>query len=230
MNRRRQQGLTLLEVMVAIAITAAIAAITYQSIHGAAGGAERSAEVMDEINRLDRTWQIIAADLRHALPPEPSPGVDGVRFLFQGESLRGNADERQLLMRFTRRGWINPMERLRSDIQELSYRVEDGRLWRYFRPARNRPFDEYDFDEQALRQELLDGIQDIQMRFLSGAIAAQRGLSSIEGTDYTRDWPELWPDPNQIGGTLELPVAVEIRIELEGSGVSRRLFEFAQAR
>lgn len=227
MSKRRQGGFTLLEIMVAIAITATIAALTYQSFHAASSGAERSAEVMDGINRLDRTWQIIGADFRHALPPEAGP--TGLRFLFYAESLSGGADERHMLMRFTRRGWVNPLERLRSDIQELSYRVEDGNLWRDYRPMRNVPYDEYDFEEEALQQLLLEGVLDIQLRFLSAALINRSGLGALDGSEYTRNWSPMWPDPDQMAqGLIPLPLAVEISIETEELGVITRLFELVR--
>jgi general secretion pathway protein J len=129
----------------------------------------------------------------------------------------------------TRRGWINPLERLRSDIQELSYRVEKGSLWRDYRPMRNLPFDEYSFEDEALQQVLLEGVRDIQLRFLSAGYLNRSGLGALEGSEYTRDWSPLWPDPDQMNqGSMQLPLAVEIRIELEGLGVSTRLFEIAQ--
>jgi general secretion pathway protein J len=227
MSRITQAGFTLLEVVVAIGISVSIATLSYQALSAASTGAERSAEVMDEINRLDRAWQIIGADLRHVLPPEA--GLTEPRFLFVAESLSGDAEARQRLMRFTRRGWINPLERLRSDIQELRYRVEEGRLWRDYRPMRNLPYDEYNFEDEALQQLLLEGVKDIQLRFLSAALINRRGASALEGTEYSRDWAGLWPDPDQqMQGAMQLPLAVEISIELEELGVSTRLFELAR--
>jgi len=38
---------------------------------------------------------------------------------------------------FKRRGWVNFSNLPRSDLQLVSYRVEDGKLWRDFLPERN---------------------------------------------------------------------------------------------
>ena len=54
-KRRHTAGFTLLEVLIALAIAAVIAAMSYQAIEGATGGAERTRDVMAEINQLDRT-------------------------------------------------------------------------------------------------------------------------------------------------------------------------------
>ncbi|MAN51268.1 MULTISPECIES: type II secretion system minor pseudopilin GspJ [unclassified Marinimicrobium] len=222
-----QRGFTLLEMMVALAIAAAIATMAYQALDSASRGAERSREVMEGINRLDRAWQIISADLRHILAPEPG-GPTGLRNPFAADPFGGIGQEERLML-FTRHSWLNPMERLRSDLQEVSYRLEEGTLWRDYRPVRNRPFDEYDFEEQALRQRLLDGVTSVELRFLSQALLSRSGRSALDGDDYLRDWAEAWPDPDQVGGNpAELPLAVLVRIEMEGVGVSERLFEITQ--
>ena len=69
----RMAGFTLLEVMVAIAISAVVAVLAYQGLSSASAGAERSREILTQINELDRAWQIFAADMRHVLAPELGP-------------------------------------------------------------------------------------------------------------------------------------------------------------
>lgn len=222
-----QRGFTLLEVMVALAITTAIAAMAYQGLVSASGGAERSREIMAGVNELDRAWQIIAADFRHVLPPEPGAGGE-LRFRFNSESMGRVGDEQRILL-FSRHAWFNPMNRLRSDLQEVSYRLEGDQLWRDYRPIRNRPFDEFEFEEQALNQRLLSGVEDIEIRFLSRQMMERSGAGALDGDNYTRDWAPGWPDPNQMDGAGQttLPLAVWVRIEVEGVGVSERLFEIS---
>jgi general secretion pathway protein J len=225
-KRRSSAGFTLLEVLIALAIAAVIAAMSYQAIEGAAGGAERTREVMAEINQLDRTWQIIAGDMRQVLKPET--GARGLRFEFKAESLgRTGDDVEQVLMSFSRRGWVNPMERLRSDLQQVSYRIEEGKLWRDYLPERNVPMDELDFEDAALHQLLLENVTDVQMRFLPAELIQQRGPIILGGLDYTRDWEPVWPRPEQ-SGQATMPIAVEISIEVKGMGASARLFELTQ--
>lgn len=219
----RSAGFTLIEILVVLAISAAIAAMAYQGLVSASNGAERGREVMKQVNELDRVWQIIDSDMRHLLPPEQGPDP---RIVFGAQSLQGDSQGRQRLMLFSRHNWFNPMDLPRSDLQQVSYRLEEGVLWRDYRPLRNFPFDEYEFEDQALQQELLAGVEDVQLRFLSEAMIQRSGRSALEGDDYVRDWAPVWPDPNlQAGAAPGLPVAVQIRITVEGMGVSERLFE-----
>jgi len=219
------RGFTLLEVLIALAIAAIIATMSYQAIDGASNGAYRTREVMGEINQLDRTWQIIAADMRQVLKPDPGPR--GLRFRFEAESLRSSGtDAEQILIFFTRRGWVNPMERLRSDLQQVSYRLVEGELWRDYLPERNVPMDQRDFEDAALQQLLLENVVDVQFRFLPLEWIQQRGPSVLEGPDYTRDWESVWPQQDRGSeGATALPAVVEITIEVEGMGRSARLFD-----
>ena len=227
----RARGFTLLEVLVALAIAAIIATMSYQAIDGAAKGAERTGEVLDEVNQLDRSWQIIAADMRQVLTPEPGPR--GLRFAFKAESLTHRGDDaEQILMSFSRSGWVNPMERLRSDLQRVSYRLEEGKLWRDYLPERNLSLDDMDFADTALHQLMLENVVDVQFRFLPSDMIKQHGPTVLEGDDYTRDWEPMWPRNNFAGSTntsmVTLPLAVEITIEVKGMGSSARLFELVQ--
>lgn len=221
-----QRGFTLVEVMLALAITAVIAVIAYQALSSASEGAQKTRAVIDEINRLDRTWQIIAADMRQVLPPSVSG--DAIRFEFLGGSLRAKgANAEQMVLAFARGGWVNPMERLRSDMQIVAYRVSGGQLWRDYLPERNLPAEDIDFEYEAFHQLLLEDVNDIQVRFLSNDILQDRGRSALDGYRYSDTWAPEWPPSGQMN-SAGLPLAVEVTIELEGVGSSVRLFELSR--
>lgn len=217
------QGFTLLEVLIALVISALIAVMAFESLSAADSGATRTNEVLTEINRLDRAWQIIAADLRHVIPPATADR----NTLFQAESLRSSGeDSDQLVLLFKRRGWVNFSNLPRSDLQTVSYRVVDGQLWRDFAPERNLELSDLDLeDEDAFHQLLLEDVEDLQLRLLfQGAISA-KGKSALDSREYSEDWLQKWPDNNQQGATAQdLPLAVEITLELKGVGRSVRLF------
>lgn len=215
-----QRGFTLLEVLIALVISALIAVMAFQSLDAADKGAQRTNEVLDEINRLDRAWQMIAADLRHV----QMPLANDQNALFQGESLRSsgeNADQPVLF--FKRRGWVNFANLPRSDLQLISYRVAEGKLWRDFMPEYNRELGDIEMEDDAFHQLLLDDVDDLQLRFLHQGIITSKGKSALEGREFADDWLQQWPD-SSLQGAGGLPLAVEITIDIKGVGPSVRLF------
>jgi len=109
----------------------------------------------------------------------------------------------------------------------VSYRVDQGHLIRDFVPDINRDINDIDFERDGLAITLLTDVEDVQLRFLSAGLINANGESQLSGNDYTRSWLPLWPDVGQ-GDPAQLPLAVEIRIELKGVGESVRLFSFAE--
>lgn len=215
----RQLGFTLLEMIIAIAISAIVAAMAYESLAGASNNAERTREVLNDINKVDRAWQLIGQDMRNILP------TMGLRGIFKAASLGSKGkDSFQVVMQFTRRGWINPMGRMRSDLQQVNYRIAEGKLIRDYLPERNKPLEDIDFEKEALHQVLLENVIDFQMRFLTKGMIASNGKSVLEGEGYSNNWPTTWPpSDNMTDPDLR---AFEITIEVEGMGRSVRLYEF----
>lgn len=220
---KRSQGFTLLEVLIALVISALIAVMAFESLNAADNGATRTNEVLMEINRLDRAWQIIAADLRHVIPPAAADK----NTVFQAESLKSSGEDAdQTVLLFKRRGWVNFSNLPRSDLQLVGYRVVEGKLWRDFLPERNLELSDIDLeDDDGFHQLLLEDVEDIQLRFLFQGAISSKGKSVLEDAGFSNDWLQKWPDNNQQGASAQdLPLAVEITIELKGVGSSVRLF------
>lgn len=219
---KNSRGFTLLEVLIALVISALIAVMAFESLNAADNGSKRTNEVLAEINRLDRAWQIIGADLRHVIPPAAADK----NAIFQADSLRSSGeDSDQMVLLFKRRGWVNFSNLPRSDLQMVGYRVEEGKLWRDFLPERNLELSDIDMEDDSLHQLLLEGVEDMQLRFLHQGAISSKGKSVLEEREFSDNWLQKWPENTQQGATAQdLPLAVEITIELKGVGTSVRLF------
>lgn len=227
MNKaRNQKGFTLLEMVVAIGLSAMVAAMAYQSFDGASRNAERTREVLAGVNKLDKAWQLIGQDMRNIVPINAQMANPQVRFDAASQKTKGK-ETFQLIMFFARRGWVNPLGRVRSDLQQVNYRVAEGRLWRDYLPERNVPLENVDFERDAFHQLLLENVTDVQLRFLSDARIKADGKSVLEGSEYSKSWESIWPPVNATGSAA-MPIALEITIEVEGVGSSVRLFEIPQ--
>jgi general secretion pathway protein J len=212
--------------VIAVALSALVAAMAYESFDGASRNAARTREVLDSVNKLDKAWQLIGQDMRNIVPVNPELPSTQVRFEATSQGAKGK-DTFQVIMMFARRGWVNPLGRMRSDLQQVNYRVAEGKLWRDYLPERNLPLENIDFERDSLHQLLLDDVVDVQVRFLSDAQIKANGKSVLEGADYSKPWEQTWPPINGGGGAV-MPIAIEISIELEGVGRSVRLFDIPQ--
>lgn len=242
-SARSQKGFTLLEMVVAIALSAMVAAMAYESFDGASRNAERTREVLNSVNKLDKAWQLIGQDMRNIVPLNAQMPNKQVRFEAASQKTKGK-DTFQVIMMFARRGWVNPLGRVRSDLQQVNYRVADGKLWRDYLPERNMSLENIDFERDSFHQLLLGNdtkdergesdkslkagdVTDIQLRFLSDGRIKADGKSVLEGSEYSKNWEPMWPPINAIGGSA-MPIALEITIAIEGVGTSVRLFDIPQ--
>lgn len=244
----RQKGFTLLEMVVAIGLSAMVAAMAYQSFDGASRNSERTRELLGGVNKLDKAWQLIGQDMRNIVPLNAQmPPNTQIRFEAASQKTKGK-DTFQVIMFFARRGWVNPLGRVRSDLQQVNYRVAEGKLWRDYLPERNVPLENIDFERDAFHQLLLGNskfdelkagtsesksqampgdVTDIQLRFLSDARIKFDGKNALDGSEYSKNWEPIWPPVNGVSGS-PMPIAVEISIDIEGVGRSVRLFEIPQ--
>ena len=211
----RTAGFTLIEVLIALAITAFVAAIAYTSLATVMTGVESTRQTAERTYAINRAWMIISRDLRQFVA---RPVRD--EFGEQEPAIQGGTAARFTLS-FTRSGWHNPAQHPRSNLQRVNYRVEDEALWRDSYPVLDRAG-----DTAAQSVKLLDDVEYLEPVFL----ASLGGLESAgeEMTVDTRNWVESWVvDTSAPGADLAPPVAVEIRLQLTDWGEIRRLYELS---
>lgn len=209
---RGSAGFTLVEVLIALAITAFISAIAYSSLSSALAAVESIRVTAQRTYEVDRAWMIISRDLGQFVGRPVRDEFGEVE-----PAMMGGAAARFPLS-FTRTGWHNPVGNQRSNLQRVNYRLEDGALWRDSYPVLDRAPD------SAPRQvRLLEDVEVLELVFLRSLDEAEPASSGI-ALD-TRGWQGSWVSDTSAPNTeLAPPVALEFRLQLEDLGEMRRIY------
>lgn len=113
---RSQQGFTLLELLIAMAIFASLGLGCWRLFEGVVQAERRSAMQQTELRTLQRAVAVIERD------------VQQVMVVGQSMTLQGN------VLSFVRGNWLNPLDQPRSELLELGYSLDSkGTLWRHSR-------------------------------------------------------------------------------------------------
>ena len=112
------------------------------------------------------------------------------------------------LVTFTRGGWTNPVGLPRSELQRVSYTIENGALMRSYSmeldsTAANAP----------TKRKLVDHVRSFTLRFMDA------------GHQWQTQWPPITAGALQSLTLRMRPVAIEITIELEDWGILMRHIE-----
>ena len=208
----RAEGFTLVEVLIALAITALVSTIAYSSLSTVLLGAEVNQAQASRSYEVNRAWMIISRDLEQLV-------LRPVRDEFgEVEPALSGGPAARFALSLTRSGWHNPVGLSRSALQRVNYRVEGDTLWRDAYPVLDRASDTEPYEVR-----LLEGVESMDLLFLESISQVQPGS---RGTQLdTRNWPDSWiSDPSQPGNLVAPPVALEVRLQLNDWGEMRRLY------
>ncbi len=210
------KGFTLVELLLALGISAFVAALAYAGISGAIGVSGGMQAEVRQLADLQRALNIIEEDLAQLVPRGIVNGYGSEEAVFRGGIYQ------DALLEFTRGGVGNPQGLARSELQRVKYVLADGKLWRQWWTVLDRT-DENHAPESAL---LLEGVDNLQLGFLAppavGAVQTDYYNLMTATTLWDSDWNSARLAP---GSVAPLPLAVDLRMTLAGFGEVRRVVE-----
>ena len=224
-NKTLQYGFTLIEVIVAITIGVLMTAAAYQALTSAIASVEQMSDATEQLDNVDRVFQLLSSDVNHAVNrpwvdvyAQQQPAFEALFGDRLGQSDAAITGIDNYIIRLVRSGWANPLERQRSHLQLVGYRVtqddndaEKKVLWRDYWAVVDTA------DVPTVKQRrLLEGIEELRMRFLPP------GVDNLSDNAWVTGWP-----PRGEGST-PLPLAIEVVLIMDNMGEITRIFTFAQ--
>jgi general secretion pathway protein J len=208
MNADRREGFTLIELILAIGLTAVVGMMSYAGLDVVSSANEAIQRQAERIQEINLAMTIMARDFRQIQPRAVRDE--------NGESITafwGNGTGEDMVS-FTRAGWSNPTGSNRSKLQRVHYHYRQDDLVRETWNVLDR-----NTDAQSFSNVILGGIESVNMRFLlpipdrtEDSTARSEWLSSWEPTDL----PE--------SDNAYTPLAVELTIDLDDWGTVRRIY------
>lgn len=196
----RQSAFTLIEILVAVAVLAILALAAYGGLDALIASRQYSRREYREFKRVELAIVTIDRDLEQSAP-RPIRRRSGAL----APAMHGGTNEVPFLA-FTRAGWPNPLQKPRSSLMRINYRLEKGQLIRLSYPVLDRSV-----TLAPRRQVLLKGIEKIKLRFLRS----------------NGQWIPLWPplDASSDAYLSREPLAVQLTLVTKHWGRIRRIVE-----
>ncbi|MDD9651982.1 type II secretion system minor pseudopilin GspJ [Klebsiella pasteurii] len=185
---RRSSGFTLVEMLLALAILAALSVAAVTVLQNVMRADTLTREKSGRMQMLQQTFSQMAADFSQIIPRRSR---DSASLFFAGRFQLGSDD---WAIAFSRNGWPNPLGLLpRSEIQNVSYRLRDSQLERL----------SYE------QQDPLPGSQPTVTIVLRGVRAF--GLRFYASGRWQDEWQQAQTLPQGLEVTLTLEPYGEIR-------------------
>ena len=197
----KQQGFTLLELLIASIIFAIMAVMAYGGLDNVMSNSESAQQALKRLQQIQQSVSVLNRDFSQIVP---RPVRDEFGNLQPFLSAGNNIDN---LIELSRGGRVNPANLLRSSLLRIAYQFDDEKLVRLQWPQMDRAQ-----ETEAKKTVLLDNLDEVTIRFL----------------DQNAEWQEQWPPLNatSVAGSdnaTEL-VGIEIVLQLKDWGEIRRLY------
>ncbi len=200
---RAQRGFTLMEVLIAVTITAVIGLGVWQVVSGVVTSRDRVNELADQFDGLQKAMLLLERDITQVVN-RPARDVYGD----YKPSLTSREDAFALMI--TRQGWRNPLGLRRSGLQRAGWEYTGTELRRRYWPVVDQGQDDSSRDVL-----LLENVLEFDIRFL----------------DEEGKWQDQWPSDQVLANlapgarpVIPLPAGIEIALEHERFGEIVRVF------
>ena len=198
---RRQQAFTLIEILVALFIFALVALISGQLLSRTISAQDHLQDRGGRLAMVHRAMQIVQRDVLQL-------SNRSIRSADDFERLGPLLVDTDGFIEMTRVGWRNPLMHRRSELQRVSYRLEDSNLVRGYWHTLDRGY-----DAEPAFQTLLEDVDRVEFYVLDN-----------QGQEH-----KLWPPQVQDGQATE-QAAIILRIEIAPFGVVERIWQVPSAK
>lgn len=200
---RSSRGFTLLEVLIAIGITAVVGLGVWQVLSGIVQSRDRVDELAVQFEALQRTMLFLERDITQVVN-RPARDIYG-DFNF---ALTSRENDFALLL--TRQGWRNPLGIRRSNLQRVGWEYTGDTIRRRYWVSVDQAQEDEGRDGL-----MLEDVTDFRIRFLNDQ----------------QNWQDNWPDDNSLADQtpgkkpdVAFPKGLEVIIEHERFGNLTRTF------
>ena len=203
----KQQGFTLLELLIASIIFAIMAVMAYGGLNNVLRNSDASQQALKRLQQIQQSVSVLNRDFSQIVQRTIRDEYGNQQpYLVAGNNIDN-------LIEFSRGGRVNPAGlSFRSSLLRITYQLEDEKLIRLQWPQMDRTQ-----EMQPKETMLIDDVENVTVRFLD------------KDAEWHDQWPTLDVQANTGGaGTgnanIPAPVAIEIILQLNDWGDIRRLY------
>ena len=197
----KHHGFTLLELLVAMTVFATMSIMAYGGLTNVINNSDASEQSLKRLHEVQLSLFMIERDLSQITQRN-------IRDEFgQKDNYIEAGSNIDYLIELSRNGRRNPANILRSHLERVSYKLEEGNLMRLSWPHLDKVQ-----GMEPYQNTLLTDVENAQIRFL----------------DNNKEWHEQWPplDPNSTTNSSQLLLSgIEFKLLLNDWGEISRLFK-----
>lgn len=206
-----ESGFTLVEVLIAMAITAFVSVLSYQTLSTALAGIESARTESERLHEINRAFTVLSRDVRQMTNRPVRDEFGQMASAVSGGELARDP------LRLTRSGWHNSTGAPRSTLQRVAYRLEEDKLLRLSYPVLDRTT-----AIEPTETVLIDGVEVFELRFLPSVNALEVDRNQVVDRRF---WQENWvADVGFTDKIIDPPAAIEVRVILSDWGELERLY------